>query len=411
MLKTVTLKPKRFDNYQEIIGAKLYTEVKELAKQLKGKRILHINSIAHGGGVDEILRSEVALLRDLGLKADWKVLNASPEFFATTKRIHDGLQGDESKISESQWSLYLSVNRQIAKDLADAPYDYIFIHDPQPAAALSFLSENQKSKWIWRCHIDSKHATRDLTAKFSELLRPYDGLIYTLKKYAIPGLEHKNTAIIPVAIDPLSSKNQKLSAKVCQQIVASFGIDTSKPLAVQISRFDQWKDPLGVIMAWKLAQQEIPNLQLALVGALPADTPRDAAHMLQAINEATAGHKDVFIIAGRAYAHEVHAFQTQANVVIQKSLREGFGLTVTEALWAGTPVVGSNIGGIPEQIKHGKSGYLVKNVEETAKYMVELVNNPAKAKAMGKYGHDYVKEHFLMPRLICDDLKFIRSLS
>lgn len=408
MLVDVKPKARRFADYKKVVDPKLYGEVQDLAKSLRGKRILHINATALGGGVAEILQSEIPLLNNLGLKADWKVLDAPKEFFNITKTMHNGLQGRADSLSSLEWDIYLEYNRQLAKTLENIAYDFVFIHDPQPAAARSFIS-NTAAKWIWRCHIDSTDAMPDFTKHFSQFLHPYDGLVFTMNQYVVSGLEQKNIAIIPVAIDPLSAKNIPISANESSQLVASFGVDPNKPLIVQVSRFDPWKDPLGVISAWKLAKKNIPDLQLALIGQASVDDP-ESTKILEEVRVTAASLNDIYIIANQADDRAVKAFLCQANVVLQKSLREGFGLTVSEALWAETPVIGGNVGGIPEQIQNGRSGYLVESVDETAKCIVELVKNPGKAQKMGKYGHNFIKRHFLIPQLIRDELKLLSSL-
>jgi len=409
MLKKVVVGQRQFSDYKGLIDKKLYADVLKLAKKFKGKKILHINATPAGGGVAEILHSEIPILKGLGIKAEWQVLAASQEFFGITKMIHNGLQGDPSVLTLGQWDIYQQYNRELSSYINAAKWDYIIIHDPQPAAVLSYCAEHSHAKWVWRCHIDSRHATPNFIEHFKAYLKYYDGLIYTLKKYMIPGLIQPKLAIIPVAIDPLAVNNLTLDEETVKRLVAGFKIDINKPLVVQVSRFDPWKDPLGVVEAWQKAKKVIPELQLALVGQASIDDPESVV-ILDQVYKAVYGKKDVYVIPNRATDREVRAFQQHAGVVIQKSLREGFGLTVSEALWAGTPVIGGKVGGIREQIQNGKSGYLVESIDETAKHIIELVKNPAKASTMGEYGRRYVKRHFLLPRLIRDELEFLLSL-
>lgn len=404
MLIPVKLRQKTFQDYKPLIETGLYNEVLELADKLKGKRILQINSSAVGGGVAEILNSSAPLLCDLGMNSHWQVLEAGPELFNITTKIHNGLQGTGEAISGVEWETYFQVNRQAALELDSDDWDLIVVHDPQPAAIPNFFHDS-KTKWIWRFHADCSHPNPSYSSKLIEYLKPYDGGVFSLENYALQGFTPKHLAYIPVAIDPLSIKNLPMEKSEALQIVSRFGIDTTKPLVVQVSRFDRWKDPMGVIAAWEIARKELPQLQLALVGNSAKDNVEGAV-ILDQVRQAAKDEPGIFVIADKATDRDIKAFFTTANVVLQKSLREGFGLTVAEALWSGTPVIGSEVGGIIMQITQGQSGYLTKNVEETAKHIVELIENKPKALAMGIYGHEQISHNFLLPRLIRDDLKF-----
>lgn len=408
MLKSVRVRAKDFDAYKDIIGRTAYKEVVSLAKQFKGKRVLHINATAHGGGVAQILHSLVPMMRDLGIDAHWKLIQPSNfDFFVATKKIHNSLQGAKLKLKKSEWKLYDAQNQQFADGFKPDAWDYIIVHDPQPAAMRQYASAN-KAKWVWRCHIDLSAPNIDTREHLLPYLRQYDGAVFTLKQYTLKALKKPKVGIIPVAIDPIADKNLQITHRRARQLVGGFGINHSKPLIVQISRFDPWKDPLGVIKAWKLAKKKIPDLQLVLMGDAADDDP-EGKDVLEQVMDAIAGQEDVFIVTDTD-DHVVNAFQTMANVVLQKSIREGFGLTVTEALWAKTPVIGGNVGGIPEQVKNGRSGYLVNSPTEAAKYIVKLIQEPLKAQALGQWGHEYVREHFLLPHMLKADLKFLAGL-
>jgi trehalose synthase len=409
MLARVHLKQRPFAAYKPYVAAELYDEVIGLATGLAGKRILQINATADGGGVAEILSATVSILVGLGVEVEWDVLVPETGFFNITKTIHNGLQGNAAELTLEQWELYQNYNRRLAESFDANQWDLVVMHDPQPAAMLGYLSDRGKTKWVWRCHIDSRHALADYKQRFLTYLKPYDGLVFTMKKFVLEGLTPRHLAIIPMAIDPLSPKNHQLEMGEAKAIVAKFGVDPMQPLAVQVSRFDPWKDPLGVVGAWQKAKQTVPSLQLALVGDTASDDPQ-SAEILEQVKRLTQGMKDLYIIANQADAKTVNAFQTAATVVLQKSLREGFGLTVSEALWAGTPVVGGNVGGIALQIESGTNGYLVESVDEAANYLAELASNPAKARQMGLAGHEKVKEQFLLPRLLRDDLRFWTEL-
>jgi trehalose synthase len=407
MLKTVKSKIVPLSSYRGLVADELLAEIEALANKMTHCRVLQINATEVGGGVAEILLSEVPLLKGLGIECQWQVLQAPKQFFDVTKRIHNGLQGNGQVLTDAQWRIYEDYNHQLAKVLQPNDWDVIVVHDPQPAAAVGFVPEanRRKSKWIWRCHIDSHHANPAFRPRFAEYLKAFDGGVYTMDKYALVKGQPKQVAIIPVAIDPLVPKNQPMSKSEAAEIVAKFGIDIDKPLVVQVSRFDPWKDPVGVIAAWELARAEVPGLQLALVGDLAGDDPEGSV-VLEQVMKLVGNEPDVFVVHDQADNRQVKAFQTHANAVVQKSLREGFGLTVTESLWAGTPVIGSNVGGIPLQIEDGVSGYLVDSIEECAERMVGLVRNPQLAQRLGANGQKGVKEKFLLPRMLRDDLLF-----
>lgn len=409
MLRTVSLPKHRFSDYRLISEPDQYHAVVKLAHQLKGARVLHISATARGGGVAEILRSYIPLLKDLGLEAKWQVLQASQDFFTITKMIHNGLQGEPQPLRLDQWETYLSYNRDLADHIDTNDWDFIVIHDPQPATVISYCKPSKKPRWVWRSHIDTKHASDDFVHSFTQFLKPYDGMIFTMKKYLFGDMNPKQLAIINPAIDPLNNKNEPLSAEAAKQIVKRFGINPQSPLVLQVSRFDPWKNQLGTIESWLIARRKIKDLQLALVGDTADDDPQGDI-VLKQLKAQTKGLSGLFIIHNKANDREVSALQDHATVVIQRSTREGFGLTVSEALWSKTPVIGSNVGGIPEQIKDGSNGYLVSSDEEAANKIVNLVNKPELASEMGRRGQSYVRQHFLLPRLIRDDLKFLLSL-
>lgn len=408
MLKAVRVGSKDFSAYKSIIGSAQYNQIKTLAKQFKGSRVLHVSATSRGGGVAQILHSLVPLMRDLGIDAHWQLIQPQNfDFFVATKKIHNSLQGGTLNLTEREWKLYDKENRGFATGFDASKWDYIFIHDPQPAGLLNY-TEKGTAKWLWRCHIDLSKTNPDTKKHILPYLHNYDGVVYTLKQYELKGVKGPRVGIIPVAIDPIAEKNYHVSFRAAHRLVAGFGVSDKKPLMVQISRFDPWKDPLGVVGAWEIAKQKIPDLQLVLMGDAADDDP-EGKSVLDQVMDAVDGKEDIFIITD-TNDHVVNAFQTMANVVLQKSIREGFGLTVAEALWARTPVIGGNVGGIPEQIKHGKNGYLVSSPEEAAKYVIKLINNPLKAQAMGQWGHEYVREHFLLPHMLIADLKFLTKL-
>ncbi len=404
MLKPVSLGSKRFLDYREVTEEALFAEILQLAKGLAGRRILHINSTPTGGGVAEILNAEVPLLNDLGLAASWLTITGTPEFFAATTKIHNALQGGPAPTA-AQWQVYRDYSRHLAAQIDPTEWDLVVIHDPQPAAIRNFVKSVSASKWVWRYHADCSDANPATIEQLESYLGAYDGAVFSLDSYVLVGVRWPHLGVIPVAIDPLSVKNRPMERAEAVAIISKYGLDPGRPLVAQVSRFDQWKDPLGVIEAWQLARAKVPDLQLALVGNSARDN-LDGQRILAQVRQMAQDQPDLFVIADQASDREVKGFYTAANATIQKSLREGFGLTVAEALWAGTPVIGGRVGGIVQQITHGESGYLVTSIEETAERMVELVNNKTRALAMGAFGREQVRQHYLLPRLIRDDLKF-----
>lgn len=409
MLKAVTLKPKKFADYKDIIGEPLYQEVRELAGRLAGRRILHINATANGGGVAEILRSMVPLLRDLGVPAEWQTIDIDGEFFAITKKIHNSLQGFDEQLGDVEWQFYESISQKLAQSLDPSQWDAIVAHDPQPAAMIQYVAPSS-CRWVWRCHLDTSSPVAEVGETFSRYLQKYNGAIFTSPKYVFADFGDCKVGVIPVAIDPLSPKNKPISHKEALTIVSRFGIDASRPFAAQVSRFDPWKDPVGVVKAWQMAKQRVPGLQLALIGNTAGDDPQ-SKDILADVKKLDKADDDFCVIADEADDRAVQAFQSAANAIIQQSIREGFGLSVTEALWAGTPVIGTKVGGIPLQIKDGVTGYLVDGVTETADRIVKIVEDSVSAQRMGQAGHEHIRQHFLLPRMIRDHLKFLIDLA
>jgi trehalose synthase len=412
MFDDIQVDPKSFKDYEAIIEPLLYRQVLDLAKALKGKRILEINATAHGGGVAEILHSQIALMQDLGLDIHWQVIKGHDDFYTVTKMLHNTMQGDKLAPTEQQWQVYEQVNQQAAAHLKVSDWDFILIHDPQPVALRSFAKNPQTAKWAWRCHIDTSFPNPQVDRRINRYLTDYDGAIFTMQQYIMPSLKGSRLAqhlgIIPVAIDPLSEKNRGVAPADARQLVGDHGIDLERPIVTQISRFDPWKDPLGVIEAWQQAREKVPGLQLVLMGAMADDDP-EGAKILSLVKAAAKGQPDIFLIT-ESNDRLVNSLQQLSLVVLQKSLREGFGLTVSEALWAGTPVIGGDVGGIPLQIEDGRSGFLVMTPIQAAERIVWLANHPQQARAMGQAGKEHVRKNFLLPRLIRDQLTYWLSL-
>ncbi len=410
MLDTVDVGESSLDLYRGVAPDELIEAVTEAARLLRGARVLHVSATPYGGGVSELLRSVVPLLNDLGVSAEWRIISGSEPFFQVTKSIHNGLQGAAVGLSDADRARYLTTSRANAEGF-DTGRDFIFIHDPQPAALLEFTGKGS-ARWIWRSHIDTSAANPEIWTFLRPFLAEYDASIFTMADFVPAELPTPLTEIIPPAIDPLNPKNLALPHGTARQVLEWLGVRTERPLVTQVSRFDSWKDPLGVIAAFRMAREEVPDLQLALVGSMALDDP-EAWDMYRAIRSDIAGDKSVHVFTNLVGVGniEVNAFQSLSRLVIQKSLREGFGLVVAEALWKGTPVVAGRAGGIPLQMADGTGGALVGSVEECASAMVTLLRDQERARALGASGRERVRRHFLIPRMVLDELNLMRRLA
>jgi len=395
MLHNVEIQAKKLADYSSIVGEELLTTLREKAARLHDARILHINATAYGGGVAEILMSLVPLMQDLKLQATWQIIEGSDEFFNVTKASHNGLQGMDLEFTPQMQQIWIEYNQLNARKF-EGEYDFIIVHDPQPAG-LALFRENAGTKhWIWRCHIDTSHPNPAFWNFYAPYINTYEAAVFTMQQYVGPGLDCEHLAIIPPTIDPLSEKNAPIPLAEAQACLSRFGIDTRRPLLTQVSRFDPWKDPLGVIDAYRLVKAQIPEVQLALVGSMAADDP-EGWYYLDKTSRHAGDDADIHILHNfhGVGAYEVGCFQTASDVVIQKSTREGFGLVVTEALWKGIPVIGGNVGGIPLQVIDGKTGFLVNNAQECAAKAMYLLENPQISKEMGSAARTHVGDHFL----------------
>jgi trehalose synthase len=410
MLDHVDVGPRPLSAYTHIIGEEVVEEIRKLASPLRGARIAQINSTTYGGGVSELLRSIVPLYRGLGIQADWRLISARPEFFNVTKAFHNALQGLPYTLTRAARETYLTYNTRNAQ-LLDEDYDFIIVHDPQPAAIRHFRGPNG-AKWIWRCHIDTSEPNEAVLEFMLPFVTEYDALVFTMDAFVPPGLEHQRVVTMTPAIDPLSPKNVGLSEGICQEIRAWRGIDPRLPLVTQVSRFDPWKDPLGVIQVYRMVREEVPGLQLALLSSMASDDP-EVWEMYAEIVEQTRGDDDIHILTNLIGVGdmEVGAFQASSDVVVQKSIREGFGLVVSETLWKGTPVVANRSGGIPLQMEDGVGGFLVDSTEECAARVLFLLNNRDEARKRGMAGRERVRQRFVITRLLADELRLLASLA
>lgn len=410
LLKGVRVAKRQFQDYRNVIENKLFDDIIHLSEQLRDKRVLYINSNQNRGGVYEHLTSVVPILQNLKIETEWKAITEVPaDFYQVTKVLYNGMQGVEHNFTKDEWKIYEGFNRQIAKELEGGPWDFVLVQDHQMLGALSQLKNRLKMKWIWQSHSETHNPAEKLVAQLQKYLKPYDGIIFYLPEYVIKGLHPRKLITSTMAIDPISAKNKKINMTRAKRIIKQFGIDPNRPLITQISRIDMWKDFPGVVDAWLLAKEKAPKLQLALVGVVSLNNVHAKA-IIDLILKKAKNTKDMHLLVNQVERNQIKAFQTASNVIIQKSLREGFDLVVSEALWSGTPVIGGNVGGIKVQIINGKCGYLINNVQECAERIVELIHNPRMARAMGKFGRDHIRKHFLLPRLIRDEMKLMVDL-
>jgi trehalose synthase len=409
-LQQVNVGSKSLNDYTTIASRGLMEQIRGLAEPLAGKRVLHLSATAFGGGVAEILYTLVPLMRDAGLETEWRVIFGQDEFFDVTKAIHNALQGNPRGLSEEEQAIFRRYNQGNAEALTDE-FDFVIVHDAQPAAMIEHAREAGR-RWIWRCHIDLSTPNREVLDFLHPWLASYDATIFHRRAY-VPSSDRLPPAYIwPPAIDPLAPKNMALSPEDAAYIVDQFGIDVDRPLVSQISRFDPWKDPVGVIEAWRRLRERHPNVQLALVGSMAHDDPEGWDYYNQTVAAAD-GDSDIFILSNlnNVGSVEVNAFQVHSAALIQKSIREGFGLTVTEGLWKARPMVAGRAGGIVDQIQDGETGFLVQSVAECADALNKILDQPHEARAMALRGKEFVRRHFLTPRLLRDWLALFNRLT
>ncbi len=411
MLQQVELGQKSLADYRPIAGEQVVAEIRALAEPLRGARVVHVNATAFGGGVAEMLVTLVPLMRDVGLEAEWQVIEGEDEFFNVTKACHNGLQGMDVPFTGAMKEVWRRYNERNAARFA-GEYDFVVVHDPQPAGMLRYHGRGGGKHWAWRCHIDTSHPNPAYWDFFAPYIAEYEAGIFTMEQYVGPGVNPAHLAIVTPTIDPLSPKNAPMAEDTAREVVARFGIDVSRPLITQVSRFDPWKDPLGVIDAYRMVKQRIPEVQLALVGSMASDDPEGWYYLDKTIRHA--GEDDDIYILHNFHgvgAFEVGAFQTISDVVIQKSTREGFGLVVTEALWKKKPVVGGNAGGIPLQVLDGQTGFLVDSVEECGEKTLYLLQHPDESARMGAAAREHVRRHFISTRHLADYLRLFSQLA
>jgi trehalose synthase len=379
------------EDYEALVGAEVVQRIRDKADKFKGLRVANFNSTYYGGGVAEIISSLTLLMNSLGLRTEWRVIQGRPDFFSITKKMHNALQGAEIDLSRIKKEIFEQViYENSVRNFLD--HDFIIVHDPQPLPLIDHYEK--KCPWLWRCHLDLSRPDKEMWKYLRRWIDNYDAVILSCKEFA-QKMKPPQRAMMP-AIDPFTIKNRQLSDREIDERLTHYEIPTDLPLVVQISRFDPWKDPKGVVEAFKLARKQI-DARLVLLGNFATDDPEgeEIFHSLCACRD-----ERILILTSGDDTALVNALQTRAAVVLQKSLREGFGLTVAEAMWKGTPVIGGNVGGIRYQIDDGVNGFLVSSIEETAKRIVQLVDDKELRDEMGHKARETVRKNFLLTRYL-----------
>jgi len=395
--------------YATVAGIDAVNHLRQLSAPMRGAKFVHVNSTRVGGGVAEILMKMVPLMNELGIDTSWEVISGEDKFYQCTKSMHNALQGDAVNITSDLLKAYEETNAINAETLRPVleEADYVIIHDPQPAPLLS-LCPNRKGKWVWRCHIDASKPHPPVWNYLSEYVKDYDASIFSLADFAqlLPHTQY----LIPPSIDPLSDKNMDLDQTEIDSTYEEFNLDPKRPIMLQVSRYDRFKDPIGVIEAYKLVKQSVPEIQLVLAGGGATDDP-EGEEVLREVRDAAGDDTDIHILLLRPDSHKtINALQRISDIVLQKSLKEGFGLTVTEAMWKGKPVIGGNTGGIRLQIINHHTGFLVDTPEGAALRIEQLLQDPEKLKEMGVKAKEFVRENFLITRHLREILSLFSIL-
>ncbi len=396
------------EQYADVAGPDVVAQIRQLADRIRGCRVVHVNSTRVGGGVAEILHRLVPMMQDLGLETSWEVVFGEENFYRTTKAFHNALQGVPLQVPATALRAFEATVAENAKRLRGTleSADIVFVHDPQPSPLLG-LCPARRGHWMWRCHIDVSRPFRPVWKYLREFVAGYDASIFSLAAFAQP-LPHTQY-LVPPSIDPLSEKNMPLDQREIDETCARFGIDRTRPLLIQVSRFDRFKDPVGVIAAYRLVRPFSP-VQLVLAGGTASDDPESEA-ILEEVRTAAGDDPDIHVLSLEPDAHRtINALQRAADIVLQKSTREGFGLTVTEALWKGKPVIGGNTGGIRLQVVDHHTGFLVSSPEGAALRIRYLLHNRDRLREMGQKARHFVREHFLLTRQLREYLTIMVAL-
>lgn len=407
MLNKVNTGSVSLDDYRGVISNELYNSIAERGSRLTGLRIAHLNATPNGGGVAEILKGLIPLKQDVGLDAAWYTLPPDDEFFRVTKEFHNFLQGKAGTLPPEAFDTYLRHNERTAMLMKEIAADVWVIHDPQPLATIAWLDSSRPA--IWRCHIDTSRPNPQVQSFLLPFVQRYDHVIFSARDYVFPHLSSGNVHFFAPAIDPLTPKNRPLPRSVARERLRGLGLDPNRPIVSQVSRFDPWKDPWGVIDAYRSARRRVPGLQLALVGVMAAQDDPEALRVADDVARYAGGDPDIHLFTDPAQVGdvEVNAFQSGSDVILQKSIREGFGLTVAEAMWKGVPVVGGDCGGIRLQIADSENGFLVDCASSCADRIVQILTEPELAARLGRAGRETVRSSYLLPRLLHDYLDLL----
>ncbi|PIP20539.1 MAG: glycosyl transferase family 1 [Candidatus Omnitrophica bacterium CG23_combo_of_CG06-09_8_20_14_all_40_11] len=392
----------KIEEYISIVGESVIDDLRLLAEKLKGKVIQHINSTPVGGGVAEILNCMVPLLRELGVDTRWDVIKGGEQFFEVTKKFHNALHGKVEEITQRDFEIFMETSRQNLENV-NTYGDIVFVHDPQPIA---LIKEKSHNRWIWRCHIDVSNPNQKVWNFLKDFIITYDSAVFSAPSFS-QRLPIRQFLISP-SIDPLSDKNKELSQETIDSVLQKYNIPKDKPTITQISRFDRLKDPIGVIGVYQQVKRYI-DCQLILAGGTATDDP-EGLKVFEEVQEKAKQDRDIHILLLPQNDIEVNALQRASTVIIQKSIKEGFGLTVAEALWKAKPVVASNVGGIPLQIKHKYSGLLCHSIDGAAFAIKQLLNSPEYAKRLGENGREHIRNNFLLTRHLRDYILLFLSL-
>ncbi|KPJ74131.1 glycosyl transferase family 1 [candidate division TA06 bacterium DG_78] len=399
----------RIEEYAKIVEEDIMFKIYKAARHLYGKTVVHINSTYYGGGVAEILSALVPLMNEIGVETGWRQLRGSQDFFNITKKFHNALQGDSLNLTEMKKKIYVQTNVDFSLYTHLSNHNCVIVHDPQPLSMIKFYKKRQP--WIWRVHIDVSNPHQELWTFLKHYILRYDSIIFSHNKYKRNDLPVEQRVIHP-SIDPLSPKNIEISQKTIDKYLKKFGIPTDKPILCQISRFDKWKDPVGIVEIFKLVKEKI-DCRLVLCGSMATDDP-ESVKVYEQVKKKTNNYTkngDVILITSESNIL-VNALQRKAAVILQKSIREGFGLSITEALWKEKPVVASNVGGIPLQIKDAENGYLVdsQDIAGFAERIIDIMKTPKLAQKFGQKGKEVVKEKFLITRSLLDYMTLVSEM-
>ncbi len=413
MYGTLALTPKALEDYHSIVGAEAIDEIRRLAAPLRGLRVLHLSVTAFGTGVAELLNAAVPLLSDIGLECSWQVVRSAEESAAANKALYRALAGAEADWSPELGEVWLRYSAMNAELLTE-PFDVIVVHDPQPTAIRSFVSEaaRTRSRWVFHSHLDLSSADADAWALLRSHIEPYDAIVFDTDAFVHPDLRTVPVTIIQPAIDPLGPRNMELSPKALHPVLERYSVDPDRPLLCQMAPCDPGSDLLGAIDVHDRVRREVPGLQLVLIASNPPEDPASIAYFNETVRKSME-YSDVHILRGVSEVGnvEVNAFQRAAEVVIQKGLRKGFGIWISDAQWKERPVVTARIGGLAQQVVDGETGFLADTTEEFTGRVTRLLRDPKLAERLGQAGHQHVAEHFLLTRFLADELRLLSDLT